>query len=184
MREVLTYRLPDATQVTLRPATPEDAAGIIAAVRSRSAERSYVLMEIYGKDAAAERAYLERLDRERNLFLVATVDGALVGILALLDMPLCAGTVDTLAAGVHLLEGWRGRGIGSAMLRYAERWATAHGFRRIAADIFTTNERSLHLFRKAGFREEPCHRRSVQVGARNISEVILMRRLPGRGAKA
>lgn len=181
MREVLRYRLPDETQVTLRPATPGDAAGIIAAVRSRAPERSYVLMEIYGKDAAAERAYLERLDRRRNLFLVATVDETVVGILALLDMPLCAGAAQTLAAGVHLVERWRGRGIGSAMLRYAGRWAAAHGFRRIAADIFTANERSLHLFRKAGFHEEPCRRRSVQVGAREISEVVLMRDVP-RGA--
>jgi RimJ/RimL family protein N-acetyltransferase len=102
-----------------------------------------------------------------------------VGILALLDMPLCSGSAGTLAAGVHLVQEWRGRGIGSAMLRYAERWAAAHGFQRIAADIFTANERSLHLFRKAGFHEEPCRRRSVQVGAREISEVILMRRLPG-----
>ena len=184
MREVLSYRLPDGARVTLRPATPDDAAGIIAAVRSRSEERSYVLMEVYGKDAAAERAYLERLDRSRNLFLVATVDGAVVGILALLDMPLCRGAEATLAAGVHLVREWRGRGIGSAMLRYAVRWAAAHGFRQIAADIFTTNERSLHLFRKAGFREEPCRRRSVQVGAREISEVILVRRVPGGAARA
>jgi RimJ/RimL family protein N-acetyltransferase len=184
MREVLTYRLPDATRVTLRPATPDDAVAIIAAVRSRSEERSYVLMDIYGKDAAAERAYLERLDRDRNLFLVATVDGAVVGILALLDMPLCSGAEGTLAAGVHLVREWRGRGIGSTMLRYAVRWAAAHGCARIAADIFTANERSLHLFRKAGFREEPCRRRSVQVGARAISEVILIRRIPGGAARA
>lgn len=184
MREVLTYRLPDATQVTLRPATPDDAAGIIAAVRSRSEERSYVLMDIYGKDAAAERAYLERLDRSRNLFLVATVDGAIVGILALLDMPLCRGAAQTLAAGVHLVREWRGRGIGSAMLRYGLRWAAAHGFAAVAADLFTTNERSLHLFRKAGFREEACQRRAVRVGAGAISEVILVRRLPGAAARA
>jgi hypothetical protein len=184
MREVLTYRLPDATRVTLRPATPDDAAAIIAAVRSRAEERSYVLMDIYGKDAAAERAFLEKLDRSRNLFLVATVEGAVVGILALLDQPLCSGAPDALAVGVHLVREWRGRGIGSALLRYAVRWAVAHGFRRIEADIFTANERSLHLFRKAGFREEPCRRRSVQVGARAISEVILMRRLPGGASRA
>ncbi|HWR98725.1 MAG TPA: GNAT family N-acetyltransferase [Candidatus Methanoperedens sp.] len=184
MREVLTYRLSDGTKITLRPATPDDAAGIIAAVRSRSDERSYVLMEIYGKDAATERAYLERLDRSRNLFLVATVDDAIVGILALLDRPLCSGATDSLAAGVHLLREWRGRGIGSALLRYAVRWAVTHGFKRIEADIFTANERSLHLFRKSQFREEPCHRRSVQVGAREISEVILTRRLPASVARA
>ena len=39
MREVLTYRLSDATKITLRPARPDDAAAIIAAVRSTAQER-------------------------------------------------------------------------------------------------------------------------------------------------
>ena len=178
MREMLTYRLPDATKITLRPARPDDAAAIIAAVRSSSQDRSYVLMEIYGKDAAAQQAYIERLDREHNLFLVATVNEQVVGILALLDSLLCSTPEPALSVGVHIVRDWRGHGIGSAMLRYAMRWAKGHEYRRLEADIFTTNERSVHLFNKAGFREEACRRRSVQVGVQNISEVILAKSLP------
>jgi len=175
MREVLTYRSSDGTKVTLRPARADDAAAIIAAVRSSSADRSYVLMEIYGKDAAAQRAYLEGLDHNHNLFLVATVDGSVIGILALLDAFLCSATEPALAVGIHLVREWRGRGIGSTMLRYALRWAQEHGYRRVEADIFTANKLSLHLFSKAGFREETCRTRKVQAGAQQISEVILVR---------
>jgi RimJ/RimL family protein N-acetyltransferase len=178
MREMLTYRLSDAAKVTIRPARPDDAATIIAAVRSSSADRSYVLMEIYGKDAAAQRAYLEELDGSHNLFLVATVDGAVIGILALLDAFLCSATEPALAVGIHLVQQWRGRGIGSAMLRYALRWAEEHDYHRVEADIFTTNKRSLHLFSKAGFHEEPCRSRKVQAGAQQISEVILVKDQP------
>lgn len=177
MREVLTYTLADATRITLRPARPDDAAAIIAAVRSASEERSYVLMEIYGKDAEAQRAYIERLDCEHNLFLVATAAGQIIGILALLDFLLCSTPEPALAVGLHIVRDWRGRGIGSAMLRYAMRWAKDHDYRRLEADIFTTNERSLHLFEKAGFREDACRRRSVQVGVRQINEVILAKSL-------
>jgi len=184
MREVLTYSLSDATKVTLRPATPADAAGIIAAVRSKADERSYVLMEVYGKDVATQREYIERLDCAHNLLLVATVDGAIVGSLALLDTFLCVGNEPTLAAGCHVVREWRGRGIGSAMLRYAVRWAAEREYHRIETDIFTSNERSLHLFRKAGFREGPCKRRTVQVGTAQIAEVILVKRLAGRPAAA
>lgn len=173
MREVLTYRLSDATKVVFRPARPDDAPAIIAAVRSSAEERSYVLMEVYGKDAAAQRDYIARLDPLHNLFLVATVGDEVVGILALLDAPLCASTSCALAVGLHLLQRWRGRGIGSAMLRYALRWAKEHGYQRLEADIFTTNQRSLHLFSKAGFREEACRRRAVMVGSQQINEVIL-----------
>ena len=177
MREVLTYRLSDATKITIRPARPDDAAAIIAGVRSSAQERSYVLMEVYGKDAATQRAYIERLDREHNLFLVATVEGQIVGILALLDSLLCATPEPGLSVGVHIVHDWRGRGIGSAMLRYATRWAKAHDYRRLEADIFTTNERSLHLFNKSGFREDACRRRSIQVGVQKISEVVLAKSL-------
>jgi RimJ/RimL family protein N-acetyltransferase len=177
MRKVLTYRLSDATKITLRPARPDDAAAIISAVRSSSPERSYVLMEIYGKDVAAQRANIERLDRAHNLFLVATADDQIVGILALLDSLLCATPEPGLSVGVHIVREWRGRGIGSAMLRYAVRWAKDHDYRRLEADIFTTNERSLHLFNKSGFREEACRRRSVQVGVQRINEVILTKSL-------
>jgi RimJ/RimL family protein N-acetyltransferase len=57
------------------------------------------------------------------------------------------------------------------------RWAKDHDYRRLEADIFTTNERSLHLFNKSGFREEACRRRSVQVGVQRINEVILTKSL-------
>ncbi|MHB8834401.1 MAG: GNAT family N-acetyltransferase [Candidatus Methylomirabilia bacterium] len=177
MRAVLTYRLPDTAKVTLRPARPDDAAAIITAVRSSAQDRSYVLMEVYGKDAATQRAYIERLDREHNLFLVATVNEQIVGILALLDFLVCSTPEPCLSVGVHIIRDWRGRGIGSAMLRYALRWGKEHGYHRLEADIFTTNERSVHLFDKAGFREVTCRRRSVQVGVQQISEVILARTL-------
>jgi RimJ/RimL family protein N-acetyltransferase len=177
MREQLTYTLSAATKITLRPARPDDAAAILAAVRSTAQERSYVLMEVYGKDAAAQRAYIERLDGEHNLFLVATSDGQIIGILALLDFLLCSTPEPALAVGVHILRDWRGRGIGSAMLRYAVRWAKEHGYRRLEADIFTPNERSLHLFEKAGFTEDACRRRSIQVGVQQINEIIVAKSL-------
>lgn len=177
MRDVLAYRLADGTRVALRPALPEDAAAVIAAVRSGSEERSYVLMEIYGKDEAALRSYIEGLDREHNLLLAAVANGGVVGILALLDKLLCAGPGPGGSVGLHLAREWRGRGIGSAMLRYASRWAQAHGYRRIEANIFTTNRRSLHVFVKNGFKEDACRRRSVQFGARQINEVILAKNL-------
>ena len=177
MREVLTYRLADATKLTLRPALPDDAPAIIAVVRSSSEERSYVLMEIYGKGIDAQRAWLEKLDRRHNLFLVAVVEERVVGILALLDTLICSAPTPALAVGVHVASEWRGRGIGSAMLRYALRWARENGYRRLEADIFTSNKRSLHLFGKAGFREVVCRRRAVQLGIRQINEVVFEKTL-------
>ena len=125
-------------------------------------------MEVYGKDArpsaihraAGPRAQLlPRRDRRRRDRRPPRAARHL----------LCGGHEPTLAAGVHLVREWRGRGIGSASCATRLRWAEEHEYHRIEADIFTTNERSLHLFRKAGFREEPRKRRTPSRSARSRS---------------
>jgi len=178
MREVLTHTCPDGAKVTLRPARPDDAEAIIATVRSSSEDRSYVLMEIYGQDVASQRAAIEALDRERNLLLVAIAGGEVVGNLAALDMNPCGSPEPTRCIGLHLARDWRGRGIGSAMLRYAVRWAKEHGCRRLEADIFTRSKRSVPLFTRQGFHEETCRARLL-AGTMQIHELILAKQIPG-----
>jgi aminoglycoside 6'-N-acetyltransferase I len=57
------------------------------------------------------------------------------------------------------VEGWyvepvaRGRGIGRALMRAAEEWARAEGFREIASDTEVHNEASLHAHQACGFEE-------------------------------
>lgn len=177
MREVLRYSCPRGGAVTLRPASPADAPAIIAAVKSRSDERSYVLMEVYGKDVDALRGEIEALDRDRSLFLVAVEGETVVGNLAARPSDRCGAPEPAAAVGLHLVPEWRGRGVGSAMLRYALRWARRQGYRRVEADIFTASRRSVGLFRKSGFRETPCRSAAVRVGARAIEEVLLVKHL-------
>lgn len=56
MQEVQTFLAKNGEEITLRPAAPENSSGIIETLRSTSLERSYVLMEQYGKDPESERA--------------------------------------------------------------------------------------------------------------------------------
>jgi len=65
----------------------------------------------------------------------------------------------TSSAPVPYLEGWyvapahRGRGIGTALLEFAERWARQRGYHEMASDAEIDNETSIRLHRLHGFAE-------------------------------
>jgi len=175
MKEIMVFKAQNGEEITLRPAVPEDAREIINTVSSVSLERSYVLMEKYGKDEEAEQKYITDMDREHNLLLVAVGDGVVVGSLAALqaDGGHNPQTVHILNIGLHLMKTYRGLGIGTQMLQYAIDWAREKGFKKLEANIFTANKRSLRLFNHAGFEEEGTRRKQYRIGSEYIDEVIM-----------
>jgi RimJ/RimL family protein N-acetyltransferase len=180
MEQVKTFKAKNAEEITLRPAELADSCEIIDTVRSAALERSYVLMEQYGKNIESEREYIGRLDRGKNLLMVAVSGINVVGCLAALqaDGGGREATAHILHVGLHLREAYRGMGIGSEMLAYAEAWAKEHGFKKIEASIFTGNKRSLNLFARAGFKEEGVRKLRVRVGKDYLDEVLVGKILP------
>jgi aminoglycoside 6'-N-acetyltransferase I len=65
----------------------------------------------------------------------------------------------TSAAPVPYLEGWfvvekyRGKGIGRALLKFVEDWARERGYVELASDAEIWNEESIRLHGMLGFRE-------------------------------
>ena len=162
-------------EVTIRPAQADDSCAIIDTVRSNAMERSYVLMEHYGKDVEAEREYISGLDSAKNLLIVAATGEEVVGCLAALqaDGGRRPETTHILHVGLHLREAYRGLSIGRYLLDYAINWAVEKGFKKLEANIFTTNKHSLGLFTKAGFAEEGVRKNRIQVGRELINEVLM-----------
>jgi L-amino acid N-acyltransferase YncA len=175
MQTEMTFTATDGTAVTLRPARTDDSCSIIDTVRSNAMERSYVLMEHYGKDVESEREYIGGLDSARNLLIVAATGDEVVGCLAALqaDAGRRPETAHILQVGLHLREAFRGLGIGRHLLDYAMAWAVEKGFKKLEANIFTTNKRSLSMFMKAGFVEEGVRRNRIQVGREFVNEVLM-----------
>lgn len=164
-------------EITLRPAVPEDARGIIETVCSVALERSYVLMEKYRKSEEIERLHISNMNRDYNLLLVAQIQDQVVGSLAALQ----AGGgkyhpyANNLEVGIHLRQEYRGLHIGKHMLNYAMDWAKDKGFTKMEATIFVTNKRSLRLFSQAGFQEEETKRRKFRIGCGFIEELVMVK---------
>ena len=165
----------NGVEITIRPAQSDDSCAIIDTVRSNANERSYVLMEHYGKDVESEREYISELDGTNNLLIVATAGGTAVGCLAALqaDGGKRTETAHLLHLGLHLREEFRGQGIGTRLLDYAVAWAVEKGFKKLEANIFTTNKNSLIMFKKAGFVEEGVRKNRIQVGRELVNEVLM-----------
>jgi L-amino acid N-acyltransferase YncA len=179
MQTKTTFKAKNGLEMTIRPAQSGDSCAIIDTVRSNAMERSYVLMEHYGKDVASEQEYIKGLDTAKNLLIVAATDDNVVGCLAALqaDAGKRSETAHIAHVGLHLREAFRGLGIGPKLLDYAIAWAREQGFKKLEANIFTTNKRSLGMFTKAGFVEEGVRKNRIQVGREFIDEVLLAKML-------
>ena len=175
MEETRTYKAENGEMITLRPGIPDDAAEILNTVSSTSLERSYILMEHFGKDQESKKNYITTMDRDHNLLLVAVAGSMVIGSLAALqaDRGERPQTAHVLNVGLHLKQQYRGIGIGSEMLRYMIEWAREHGFKKLVARIFTINKRSLHLFTHAGFTEEGVRKKQIRIGTDFIDEISM-----------
>jgi L-amino acid N-acyltransferase YncA len=175
MDKLWKFSIREGEVLDLRPAEAADSEGIIKTLKSFSPERSYVLMEQYGKGVESEKEYVSSMDTRNNLLLVAISGSDVIGILEALqsDGGHRPETSHILSIGLHIKEEFRGLGIGLKMLQYAEEWAREAGFRKLEASVFTTNKRSLKLFRKAGFSQECTKVKRIRVGNEFIDEVCI-----------
>jgi putative acetyltransferase len=82
--------------------------------------------------------------------IVAVADGRLVGSLGLWREPNPV-THHVASLGMLVAEEWRGRGVGSALLAEAFRWARWAGVEKLALTVYPHNERAVGLYEKFGF---------------------------------
>lgn len=179
MEPTLLFKAKNGAEITIRPAAPDDAAGLVRALKSSSPDRSYVLMDQYGKTEEAERQHIASMDPARGMILVALDGGSVVGCLAALqaDKGQRPHTEHIIELGLHLIESHRGIGIGTRMIQYAVEWATEHGFKKVVADIFTSNKHSLRVFTHAGFDQECVRKNQIRLGKEFVDEVCMAKYL-------
>lgn len=81
--------------------------------------------------------------------LVALGAGELVGYLRVEESHFGFGEF-----GMMVASGWRGRGVGTALVAAAIEWARARELHKLTLSVFPHNEAAIALYRKFGFREE------------------------------
>ena len=163
--------------MTLRQAQPEDAAAILALKQSilRPGIYDALLPEEYSFDVEQEGLWIEHcLSSNSNFIAVAEISGVLAGMLFF-------QTSNELRCnhwgefGMGITEGFRGKGIGTALLNALFKWAEEHPrVEKICLRVFDANPKAVKLYQDLGFEEEGRLKKCLRLGNGLYSDAILM----------
>ena len=147
---------------TIRPATPADEPAMIEIQHSSAIHHATIDPDRWRmqsiEEGARSRRHWHRL-QPRNEGLVAVADGNVVGMVELwLKRPRDPEGARTarlkVDLGLAVAPGWRGRGVGSALMLAAEEWARAHGAERMVLDLDANNSGAQRLYERLGYEVE------------------------------
>jgi len=132
-------------QFEIRPAQAGDARAMAALFASVAGERDGIATEP-PVDIDERAAVFARSTGES---VVAVADGQVIGLLHIEVSRHGSGEL-----GMLVDRGWRGRGVGSALVASAVGWARSHGLHKLCLEVFAHNTAAIALYRKCGFLEE------------------------------
>ena len=151
-------------EFTIRGARPEDAHAMARLMAAVAEERTGIATEP-PVDLEARAAQFEHTAEES---IVADAGGQIVGMIRVEVSRHGFGDL-----GMLVDRSWRGRGVGSALMREAIDWSRSHGLHKLCLDVFPANASAIALYRKCGFVEEGRPRSST--GAQVASSGIRSR---------
>lgn len=153
--EPLEYDL-DNKSLIIRNASLEDAEKLVELMKKLDIETTFLLREPdeFTLNVEQEQRFIEsKLDSEAELFLLAEVDGEIIGSCAINGST--RKRLSYIASlGIALTEEYWGLGIGKKLMKAAIRWAKANGITRITLQVDTSNYRAISLYTRLGFQVE------------------------------
>jgi putative acetyltransferase len=137
-----------AADVVVRPATADDFDAWLQVFEAVAAEGKWIGSELPFDRHARRRGYDQTLADERATSFLA-VDPAADAVVGQLFIGVAAYGVADL--GMAILDGWRGRGVGSALMAAAVDFARDHGAHKITLQVWPHNAAARALYEKFGF---------------------------------
>jgi RimJ/RimL family protein N-acetyltransferase len=152
-------------QFGIRPARAGDGRAMAELFASVAEERDGIATEppvdIDERAAGFERGAGESI--------VAVADGQIIGML-----PLEVSRHGFAELGMLVDRGWRGRGVGSALVQAAIGWARSRGLHKLCLEVFAHNTAAIALYRGCGFVEEGRRARHYRRADGELWESLVM----------
>ena len=148
--------------LVIRPVTLDDLETLIDVYLDTAIHHARIDPEVFhvpSREAIAVRLRRRVEGRGETAEYVAAMVGDEMAGSASVDIaePLSAGNMmrDLPMAefGVSVVEAWRGRGIGRALIAWTESWAAAHGVQRMILNVSEANEGAMRLYHELGYRD-------------------------------
>jgi phosphinothricin acetyltransferase len=164
-------------ELALRDATGEDAAAICG-IYNQGIQDRVATLETEERTPEERRAWLEARG-PRHPVLVAVSDGGVVGW-ASLNVFNPRRAYDHVAdLSVYVERGWRGRGVGRALLDALVARARALGYHKLVLSAFPFNAAGIQAYRRAGFREVGIYREQGLLDGRWVDTIVMEKILEG-----
>lgn len=153
------------SQFVVRPASAGDARAMAELFAAVAEERDGIATE--PPVEVGERA--AQFARTAAGTVVAVADGRVVGMLHVDVSRHGFGEF-----GMLVDRGWRGRGVGSALLQATVEWARGHGLHKLCLEVFAQNSAAIALYRKYGFMEEGRRMKQYRRASGELWDSIVM----------
>jgi RimJ/RimL family protein N-acetyltransferase len=160
---------PPRAEVTVRPLRETDLDALVELYAAVAAEGRWIGAEAPVDRERRRRRFAEDLQRDNTVMLVADAGGQLVGELGLLIAGY--GVADL---GMLVAEGWRRRGVGSALLREGIDRARRAGAHKVALQVWPHNRAAIALYERFGFQHEGRLRRHYRRRSGELWDAIVM----------
>lgn len=179
------YTSKDGTMFVIRTARMSDLAEITRYINGIILERPPGLAFRNEYTLAEERKWLkgtiDGVKKGVRFYLLAEIGGRIVASVGLSYGPdpeeHSLDTKHMMILGVTVAEGYRGRGIGSELMRQAIAWARKKCLDLLELGVYGTNKDAARLYRRLGFRKVAEIPFRTKRGNRYISHVIMQLRL-------
>jgi putative acetyltransferase len=169
------------SSITVREATPNDAAALLAHLKALAAEPDInipLAADEITTTLEQEKALLADIAASaRAIMLVAEVDGAIVGELSLKAISSRRAVSHVATLGMSVAQAWRGKGVGRALLTDALEWAPSAGIKRIELYVYVRNAPAIALYEKLGFTVEGRRRNFIREGDTYLDDLVMARLL-------
>ena len=162
--------------VTVRKATPDDAAGVAAVLNGAILGGSPTLLDT-PFSVEDERAYLERLPARGFIHVAELPDAGIVGFQAVIPWSEFVTTAHDHVAtmGTYVDAAHRRRGVGEALARASFAAALALGYDKVFTDLRADNLASLAYHLSLGFTVCGAARGQARAGDRDVDVLFIER---------
>ena len=164
--------------ILIRPAKPEDTAGIIAhRVGIASEPDTYVSYTVEEANCAVEKErerIIKQLE-EGDLCLVAVAEARIIAEMGCSIDHSFSITCHTAVLGMSVERNYRNRGIGSKMTEEAIKWAQGNRVVRLELEVYAENQPAIHLYEKNGFEVEGRKRKYAKQRGRYFDSLMMSR---------
>lgn len=142
--------------VVLRSAEVSDAKDLIEYLKITTGETPYLIREPEEVTITLEQEqnFIEnKIKEERELMLIATIDGKHVGNCSLMSIAPYKRYAHRCEVAVALYQEYCGCGIGMAMLQTVLDVAKNLGYEQVELEVISDNKNAIELYKKLGFEK-------------------------------